>query len=125
MEKEIVITAPDGYQIDNDKSTPTNIVFKLINDDNIDNAKTFILECFDNLILKRNKDNNIITYYKDNEWYVKYNQKNNYVWIKYKYIWSILGSKYKLNYDEIKELMTSMIEEVFGWKVFTTELSII
>lgn len=115
MEKEITITAPEGYQIDDKKSTLTNIVFKLIEDNNLKNANTFILECFDGLMLKNiDLNSDFIRYYHNDDCYINYDKKYNVVYIAYK-IWSILRSKYGLNYNEISNLITS----IFGWKEFT------
>jgi hypothetical protein len=51
---------------------------------------------------------------ENDEWLFKYDLKNKYFWIQYKRIWSVFSDKYSLNYQQIKELTTSTLREVYN-----------
>jgi len=52
-----------------------------------------------------------IFYKKDNVLLFEWNQKNGYFYCSYTKFWSILQSKYNLNYNEIKSLIKRLVEE--------------
>jgi len=61
--------------------------------------------------LKPSKDSSIILFRQD--------YKNNYFWVNYNEIWSLLESKYGLNYKEIKELIKDTLLEPDKMKALT------
>ncbi len=62
-------------------------------------------------IIDYKKDGNLLFYYQKNE---------NIFGVRYD-IWSKFNSKYNLNYQEIKELLTGIVEEVLNYKDVTPE----
>ena len=61
--------------------------------------------------LNPSKDSSIILFRQD--------YKNNYFWVNYDKIWSLLESKYGLNYKEIKELIKDTLLEPDKMKALT------
>jgi phage antirepressor YoqD-like protein len=65
-----------------------------------------------------------ITHYNlKNEWLVQEDYKNGYLWVRYLLIWSIFESKFNLNYNEIKEFISSWVESNTGWKGLTPKIA--
>ena len=62
-------------------------------------------------IINYKKDGNLLFYYQKNE---------NIFEVRYD-IWSKFNSKYNLNYQEIKELLTGIVEEVLNYKDVTPQ----
>ncbi len=60
-------------------------------------------------IIDYKKDGNLLFYYQKNE---------NIFGVRYD-IWSKFNSKYNLNYQEIEELLTGIVEEVLNYKDVT------
>jgi len=60
-------------------------------------------------IIDYKKDGNLLFYYQKNE---------NIFGVRYD-IWSKFNSKYNLNYQKIKELLTGIVEEVLNYKDVT------
>ena len=48
-----------------------------------------------------------------------YDRKNDYVYINYDGIWSVLEDKFGLNYSEIKELIKRWLDEVYNLRGVT------
>jgi hypothetical protein len=48
-----------------------------------------------------------------------YNRKNDYVYINYNEIWSVLVNKFGLNYDETQELTQRWLDEVYNLRGVT------
>ena len=63
-----------------------------------------------------------ITYYKGNEWVIQQDYKNGYLWIRYKFIWGVFESKYKLNYNQIKDFIAAWVEANTQWKGLTPHI---
>jgi hypothetical protein len=55
----------------------------------------------------------------DGELIFEQDEKNGWFWIKYSNYWSFLHSNFKLNDDEIRELTSSVVNEVLNCKQFT------
>ena len=64
---------------------------------------------------------NSIFYFKNDKYMLEYNIKNEDFWISYPNIWSILVSELDYNYQKIKDLITSILEQHFKQKVVTTK----
>jgi hypothetical protein len=52
-----------------------------------------------------------------------YNRKNDYVYINYDEIWSVLGNKFGLNYTDIQKLTERWLDEVYNLRVVTPQCS--
>ncbi len=63
-------------------------------------------------------DNDDIDYPKNGELLFYYRKSKNYFYIKYR-IWLDFQSKYKLNYQELKELLVGLVEEVLNYNGVT------
>jgi hypothetical protein len=48
-----------------------------------------------------------------------YNRENDYVYINYDEIWSVLGDKFGLNYSEIQDLTKRWLDEVYNLRGVT------
>ena len=59
-----------------------------------------------------------IDYMKDNKLFFYYRKTNNKFYFKYKF-WSNFESKYNLNYQELKDLLVDIVEEVLNYKRVT------
>ena len=57
--------------------------------------------------------------YKPKENLMIYDRKNDYVYIGYNKIWSVLQNNFELNYDETQELTKRWLAEVYNLKVPT------
>ena len=60
-------------------------------------------------------DGVFIDYNKENDRICHYRKDYNYLTLRNKY-WSYLQSKYKINYQELKSLLKSIVEDVLGYK---------
>ena len=58
--------------------------------------------------------------YKPKENLMIYDRKNNYVYINYDDIWSVLEDKFGFNYDETQELTQRWLDEVYNLRGVTT-----
>jgi len=94
MEKEIRICAPEGYVVDNEKSTRTNIVFKLVNFYNWRDIKSYDDACrvlpVPNDYLNINKKHIVaqlklehIIYVINQDWKPDYTNNNQKKWYPY------------------------------------------
>lgn len=63
-------------------------------------------------------DGNDIDYKKDNDLLFYYRETNNNFYLKYK-LWTNFENKYKLNYQELKDLLVGVVEEVLNYKGVT------
>jgi hypothetical protein len=52
--------------------------------------------------------------YKKRHNLMVYNRENDYVYINYDEIWSVLGDKFGLNYSEIQDLTKRWLDEVYN-----------
>lgn len=83
--------------------------------------KDFILESINNCVIKfNNKYLDSIFYFKNDTFMLEYNRKTEIFYISYPKIWSLLESKYSLNYYQIKGLTKGILEQYFNCKVDTT-----
>jgi hypothetical protein len=57
--------------------------------------------------------------YKKGHNFMIYNRKNDYVYINYNEIWSVLVNKFGLNYDETQELTQRWLDEVYNLRGVT------
>ena len=69
-------------------------------------------------IISFDNHNDDIDYRKDRNLLFFYRKKDNYFYIKYK-IWSNFESKYKLNHQELSDLLVGIVEEVLNYKGVT------
>ena len=60
------------------------------------------------------RENWILYRYKKGHNLMIYNRKNNYVYINYDDIWSVLESKFGLNYTEIQELTKVWLDGIYN-----------
>lgn len=58
---------------------------------------------------------------KDGEIILEYAKKYKRFYIKYNSIWEKFEEKYRLNYSDISELFSGMLEDVFKLRVDTTK----
>jgi hypothetical protein len=57
--------------------------------------------------------------YKKGHNLMVYNRENDYVYINYDEIWSVLGDKFGLNYSEIQDLTKRWLDEVYNLRGVT------
>jgi hypothetical protein len=57
--------------------------------------------------------------YKKGHNFMIYNRKNDYVYINYNEIWSVLVNKFGLNYDKTQELTQRWLDEVYNLRGVT------
>lgn len=60
-----------------------------------------------------------IFYFKGDKLMFEYNQKTEYVWVRYTDFWEIFEVEYKLDYQEVKYFLKGMLEKHFKWKRVT------
>jgi hypothetical protein len=82
--------------------------------DNVkENIKKDFIELLNGCTISLNSDD--IDYRKDGNLLFFYNKKRNSIYFVHD-IWSNFKSKYNLRYQEIKELLSSAVEEVLNYK---------
>jgi hypothetical protein len=77
----------------------------------------------DGVVIKRIALPNSILYYKDGKFMIYQDIKTGICWISYCNIWSVLEAKFGLNYQQIKELTTTILKQHLKHKVNTTTRS--
>lgn len=60
-----------------------------------------------------------VTYYKNEEWVIQQDYKNDYLWIRYSLIWRVFEEKFKLNNNQIKEFISIWVETNTEWRGLT------
>jgi hypothetical protein len=60
--------------------------------------------------------------YKKGHNLMVYNRENDYVYINYDEIWSVLGDKFGLNYSEIQDLTKRWLDEVYNLRGVTPNI---
>src|SRR5690606_41207565 len=51
--------------------------------------------------------------FRDGEYVWGFNFRNNYLWLRYSTVWSVLEREYSLTYYEIQSLVKNVVEEHF------------
>ena len=87
-----------------------------------DNDPMEFLHMFDDLDVVQSKSNPNRTLYRYEKGHnlMIYDRKNEYVYIDYFVIWSVLKYGFGLNYSETQELTTRWLEEVYKLRGVTT-----
>lgn len=57
--------------------------------------------------------------FRDDEYVWEYDFKNNYLWLRYSTVWSVLEKEYDLDYSEIQSIVKNEVEEHFKRKGVT------
>ena len=98
-------------------------LFKILNI----NTPMDFLHLFDNLdvVQSEEKPDWTLFRYKPKQNLMIYNRKNNYVYIGYDDIWSVLEEHFGLKYSEIQKLTKMWLGEVYNLRVITTILLLI
>ena len=65
-------------------------------------------------------DCDVINYKKDGEWFFYHQKTDNIFRVNYD-IWRKFRSKYNLNYQELKELLVGIVEDVLNYKGVTPD----
>jgi hypothetical protein len=119
--KELKITAPEGYEIDKEKSTFDHIIFK----EKLSKEKEMSDFLFSMLkkTIREITDEKKVTLFRpeDNEWLVQLDYKNGYLWVSYSLIWKVLETKFGLNYDQIKTFIAVWVEANTEWRGLTPD----
>lgn len=112
--KEITFDIPKGYVVDKEKSTDEKLVYCLKED----NREKFLLDIFNGMILKLNKDFPDMVYYKnkDGKYLFEHNLKNGTLYVSYSNIWSIFEKKYNMKHNEIQVFIKDMVCKHLNWK---------
>ena len=71
-------------------------------------AERWVLERIDGCVPKT-YSNGVVYWYKDGKHLFTQDFKNGYLWVSYKYIWSVLEEEFGLNYNEIQELIKNVM----------------
>jgi hypothetical protein len=82
----------------------------------------FVLEILKNLICEPSLVKNIDSYYFEGIWYMNYDKITNTVWIVYENIWSVLSNEFGYSETEIKTVLKTNIEKIFGWTNFSIKI---
>ena len=77
------------------------------------------LSLMDNVESEEEPDWSLFRYEKGKDMMV-YDKKNEEVYINYDEIWSVLMSKFKLNYSETEEITKEWLDEVYNLREVTT-----
>ena len=87
------------------------------------NSPMEFLHLFDNLDVVQSESNINLTLfrYKPKHNLMVYDRKNEYVYINYDDVWSVLKEQFGLNYDEIQELTKEWLDEVYNLRGITTQ----
>ena len=84
-----------------------------------ENLKKDFVELLTGCTISFNNDDD--DYKKDNKILFFYSKNKNYFYIDYQ-IWTNFKSKYNLNYQELRDLVVSIVEEVLNYKGVTPVL---
>lgn len=104
--KNLQITPPEGYEVDESKSSFTNIVFKEIPKIS---AKEEMLNIWKKCnIVKYSKDN-CRTYFMDNIPMIQQDWKNKKLYYNYNHIYLLFQNKYNMNEAGINNLVIEII----------------
>lgn len=79
-----------------------------VKETDISNAEKFVLETIEGCEPETHPNGDVV-WRKDGKWLFEQDFENGYLFVSYKYIWSILGKKFGLNDDEILELLTKVL----------------
>ena len=86
------------------------------------NSPMEFLHLFDdlNIVQSEEYENLTLFRYKPKHNLMVYDRKNEYVYINYDDVWSVLKEQFGLNYDEIQELTKEWLDEVYNLRGITT-----
>ena len=56
---------------------------------------------------------NTIFGFRGDNYVWEFDFKNNYLWLRYSTVWSVLENEYGLNYDDVQSLVKNEVEEHF------------
>lgn len=113
MEQTIKICIPEGHRLVETKSD-NGISYSFEKIDTQEDAKEFIYSLFDGLTIKLDKRYiDSVFYYKGDELLFELKKSNNnmYFYCNYNKVWTVLESKYSLNYSQVSELIADMVKE--------------
>lgn len=51
--------------------------------------------------------------FRDGEYVWEFDFRNNYLWLRYSTVWSVLETEYSLDYDDVQALVKNVVEEHF------------
>jgi hypothetical protein len=115
--KSIKINVPEGFEIDKDKSTFDEIIFKPKQSFEKDMSDFLFNIINGSTMIMTEKDE--VTYYKDNEWILQQDFKKDNLWVRYSLIWVIFEKKYSLNNQQISDFIKGWVETNLNWKGLT------
>src|SRR5690606_17537227 len=58
--------------------------------------------------------------FRDGEYLWEFDFRNNYLWLRYSTVWSVLENEYGLNYDDVQSLVKNEVESHFNCKEITS-----
>ena len=64
-------------------------------------------------------ENNMLVFYKDNQWMFAQDFKNGKFRVSFDRVWSIFRTKYRINDTQISDLIKGILDEHLGCKVLT------
>ena len=70
--------------------------------------------------IDKEKYSDSIFFFNNNKCYFEYNQKYRYFWCDYDKVWSVFGTKYNMNYQQIQVFIKCLMEEHFKLRGLTT-----
>ena len=121
--KELKITPPEGYEVDETKSTYTNIVFKEIILKV--SAEQRMLEIWKSCNRIKYSSDDCRTYLKDDEPMFQQDFRNKKLYYRCKYVYNIFETEFKMSESQINALVISILSKdincdtlgiVRGWK---------
>ena len=107
--KNLQITIPEGYEIDESLSTFSNIVFKsVIKKESAEERMTAIWKSCNNV---KYSSNGFRIYYKDNVPMIKQDWTTKKLYYNYEDIYKIFSNEYKINKSLIDSLVLDIISK--------------
>lgn len=107
--KEVNIQIPEGFEIDESKSTFSKIVFKpIIHKISAEDRMAEIWRSCNNI---KYSSDNCRTYFKDNEPMFQQNWKDKKLYYRYSLVYTIFEEEYKMTTDGINNLVIKILSK--------------
>ena len=107
--KELKINPPEGYEVDTDKSTFTNIVFKEIIPKIT--AEQRMKEIWRSCNIIKYSTDNCRTYFKDDEPMFQQDFVNKKLYYRYKFVYQVFNKEFKMSETQISDLVILVLSK--------------
>jgi hypothetical protein len=114
--KEIIFNIPTGYEIDKERTTDKQVVYKY-KQQNVELEITeFLFELFNGLTIDLKYNTDYITYKKDGYIYLQYNLRDKCLYYNYIKIYSVLEKTYQIKDIDINKLVGCIVFNILKLK---------